>query len=282
VTGLTDQAGLGPEKHTTAGKASGPWPPRPAGRPRLRSPDPHQSGFRCAAAARPPARRERLPGPSRAEPAPAPFRWRPGGLPPFSKPRLRPASRAICEVTAVSAVNLQLAGGAAARYARCLPLLLPSALRFARNRSSGRSARPSAVKVAPPGANAPRPGAGTARAVREEPRGRRWRGHESSTGRPAVVHPTYGHPAATAKPEPGGSRRLRGPYRRELIIFLLATALDAVVTVAVPLLPGGSSSAIELKQTEVVLGVAVGWRAGAVRRSARRRPRWYSARVAGA
>ena len=83
--------------------------------------------------------------------------------------------------------------------------------------------------------------------------------------------------------KPGTVRRIAGyarPYRRELIIFLLATMLDAVVTVAVPLLLGRIVNAIELKQTEVVLGIAVGVAGLALLDAALGLgQRWYSARV---
>ena len=83
--------------------------------------------------------------------------------------------------------------------------------------------------------------------------------------------------------KPGTVRRIAGyarPYRRELIIFLLATVLDAVVTVAVPLLLGRIVNAIELKQTEVVLGIAVGVAGLALLDAALGLgQRWYSARV---
>jgi len=70
------------------------------------------------------------------------------------------------------------------------------------------------------------------------------------------------------------------PYRRELIIFLLATALSAVITVAVPLLLGRIVNAIELKQTEVVLGIAAGVAGLALLDAALGLgQRWYSARV---
>ena len=83
--------------------------------------------------------------------------------------------------------------------------------------------------------------------------------------------------------KPGTVRRIAGyarPYRRELIIFLLATVLDAVVTVAVPLLLGRIVNAIELKQTEVVLGIAAGVAGLALLDAALGLgQRWYSARV---
>jgi ATP-binding cassette subfamily B protein len=83
--------------------------------------------------------------------------------------------------------------------------------------------------------------------------------------------------------KPGTVRRVAGyarPYRRELIIFLLATALDAVVTVAVPLLLGRIVNAIELKQTDVVLGIAAGVAGLALLDAALGLgQRWYSARV---
>jgi ATP-binding cassette subfamily B protein len=83
--------------------------------------------------------------------------------------------------------------------------------------------------------------------------------------------------------KPGTVRRIAGyarPYRRELIIFLLATVLDAVLTVAVPLLLGRIVNAIELKQTEVVLGIAAGVAGLALLDAALGLgQRWYSARV---
>jgi ATP-binding cassette, subfamily B, bacterial len=83
--------------------------------------------------------------------------------------------------------------------------------------------------------------------------------------------------------KPGTVRRVASyarPYRRELIIFLLATALDAVVTVAVPLLLGRIVNAIELKQTEVVFGIAAGVAGLALFDAALGLgQRWYSARV---
>jgi ATP-binding cassette subfamily B protein len=83
--------------------------------------------------------------------------------------------------------------------------------------------------------------------------------------------------------KPGTVRRVASyarPYRRELIIFLLATALDAVITVAVPLLLGRIVNAIELKQTEVVLGIAAGVAGLALLDAALGLgQRWYSARV---
>ena len=83
--------------------------------------------------------------------------------------------------------------------------------------------------------------------------------------------------------KPGTVRRVASyarPYRRELIIFLLATSLDAVITVAVPLLLGRIVNAIELKQTEVVLGIAVGVAGLALLDAALGLgQRWYSAKV---
>jgi len=83
--------------------------------------------------------------------------------------------------------------------------------------------------------------------------------------------------------KPGTVRRVAGyarPYRRELIIFLLATSLDAVITVAVPLLLGRIVNAIELKQTEVVLGIAAGVAGLALLDAVLGLgQRWYSARV---
>jgi ATP-binding cassette subfamily B protein len=83
--------------------------------------------------------------------------------------------------------------------------------------------------------------------------------------------------------KPGTVRRIAGyarPYRRELIIFLLATVLDAVITVAVPLLLGRIVNAIELKQTEVVLSIAAGVAGLALLDAALGLgQRWYSAKV---
>jgi len=83
--------------------------------------------------------------------------------------------------------------------------------------------------------------------------------------------------------KPGTVRRVASyarPYRRELIIFMIATALDAVVTVAVPLLLGLIVNKIQAKDTRAVLVIA-GAVAGfavfdAVLSIAQR---WYSARV---
>ena len=83
--------------------------------------------------------------------------------------------------------------------------------------------------------------------------------------------------------KPGTVRRVAGyaqPYRRELIIFLMATALDAVVTVAVPLLLGRTVTAIQHRETAMVLGIA-GTVAGLAVFDAALSlgQRWYSARV---
>jgi ATP-binding cassette subfamily B protein len=83
--------------------------------------------------------------------------------------------------------------------------------------------------------------------------------------------------------KPGTVRRVAGyarPYRRELIVFLMATALDAVVTVAVPLLLGRTVTAIQHRETAVVLGIA-GTVAGLAVFDAALSlgQRWYSARV---
>jgi ATP-binding cassette subfamily B protein len=83
--------------------------------------------------------------------------------------------------------------------------------------------------------------------------------------------------------KPGTVRRVAGyarPYRRELIIFMLTTALDAVVTVAVPLLLGRTVTAIQHRETSVVLGIA-GTVAGLALLDALLglAQRWYSARV---
>jgi ATP-binding cassette subfamily B protein len=83
--------------------------------------------------------------------------------------------------------------------------------------------------------------------------------------------------------KPGTVRRVASyarPYRRELTIFMIATALDAVVTVAVPLLLGLIVNKIEAKDTRAVLVIA-----GAVAGFAvfdaflSIAQRWYSARV---
>jgi len=83
--------------------------------------------------------------------------------------------------------------------------------------------------------------------------------------------------------KPGTVRRVASyarPYRRELSIFMIATALDAVVTVAVPLLLGLIVNKIEAKDTRAVLVIA-----GAVAGFAvfdaflSIAQRWYSARV---
>jgi ATP-binding cassette subfamily B protein len=83
--------------------------------------------------------------------------------------------------------------------------------------------------------------------------------------------------------KPGTVRRVASyarPYRRELTIFMIATALDAVVTVAVPLLLGLIVNKIQAKDTRAVLVIA-----GAVAGFAvfdaflSIAQRWYSARV---
>jgi ATP-binding cassette subfamily B protein len=83
--------------------------------------------------------------------------------------------------------------------------------------------------------------------------------------------------------KPGTVRRVASyarPYRRDLIVFLLATSLDAVLTVAVPLLLGLIVNKIQDKDTTAVL-----WIAGAVAGIAvldaflSVAQRWYSARV---
>jgi len=83
--------------------------------------------------------------------------------------------------------------------------------------------------------------------------------------------------------KPGTVRRVASyarPYRADLIIFMIATALDAVVTVAVPLLLGLSVDKIEAKDTEAVLAIA-GVVAGLALFDAVLSigQRWYSARV---
>jgi ATP-binding cassette subfamily B protein len=83
--------------------------------------------------------------------------------------------------------------------------------------------------------------------------------------------------------KPGTVRRIAGyarPYRRELTIFMAATALDAVITVAVPLLLGRTVTAIQHQDTALVLGIA-GAVAGLALFDALigLGQRWYSARV---
>jgi ATP-binding cassette subfamily B protein len=83
--------------------------------------------------------------------------------------------------------------------------------------------------------------------------------------------------------KPGTVRRVASyarPYRGDLIIFMIATALDAVVTVAVPLLLGLSVNKIEAKDTTAVLTIA-GVVAGLAVFDAILSigQRWYSARV---
>jgi ATP-binding cassette subfamily B protein len=83
--------------------------------------------------------------------------------------------------------------------------------------------------------------------------------------------------------KPGTVRRVASyarPYRRDLIVFMIATALDAAVTVAVPLLLGLSVNKIEAKDTAAVLTIA-GVVAGLALFDAVLSigQRWYSARV---
>jgi ATP-binding cassette, subfamily B, bacterial len=83
--------------------------------------------------------------------------------------------------------------------------------------------------------------------------------------------------------KPGTVRRVASyarPYRGDLIVFMIATALDAVVTVAVPLLLGLSVNKIEAKDTTAVLTIA-GVVAGLALFDAILSigQRWYSARV---
>jgi ATP-binding cassette subfamily B protein len=83
--------------------------------------------------------------------------------------------------------------------------------------------------------------------------------------------------------KPGTVRRVASyarPYRGDLIVFMITTALDAVVTVAVPLLLGLIVNKIQAKDTRAVLWIAAAV-AGialfdAVLSIAQR---WYSARV---
>jgi ATP-binding cassette subfamily B protein len=83
--------------------------------------------------------------------------------------------------------------------------------------------------------------------------------------------------------KPGTVRRIAGwarPYRRELTVFMIATALDAVVTVAVPLLLGRIVTAIQAKDNRVVLLIAVAVAGLALFDAILSLVmRWYSARV---
>src|SRR6266568_2861964 len=83
--------------------------------------------------------------------------------------------------------------------------------------------------------------------------------------------------------KPGTVRRVASyarPYRRDLIVFMIATALDAMVTVAVPLLLGLIVNKIQDKDTRAVLVIA-GVVAGIALFDAFLSivQRWYSARV---
>ena len=83
--------------------------------------------------------------------------------------------------------------------------------------------------------------------------------------------------------KPGTVRRVASyarPYRRELAVFMLATSLDAVVTVAVPLLLGLIVNKILAKDTAAVITIASAV-AGVALLDAflSIAQRWYSARV---
>ena len=83
--------------------------------------------------------------------------------------------------------------------------------------------------------------------------------------------------------KPGTVRRIASyarPYRGDLTLFMVATALDAVVTVAVPLLLGLIVNKIEAKDTSAVLTIAAAV-AGIALFDAflSIAQRWYSARV---
>src|SRR6266700_5264013 len=83
--------------------------------------------------------------------------------------------------------------------------------------------------------------------------------------------------------KPGTVRRVASyarPYRRDLIVFMIATALDAMVTVAVPLLLGLIVNKIQDKDTRAVLVIA-GVVAGIALFDAflSIAQRWYSARI---
>ena len=83
--------------------------------------------------------------------------------------------------------------------------------------------------------------------------------------------------------KPGTVRRVASyarPYRRDLIVFMIATALDAMVTVAVPLLLGLIVNKIQDKDTKAVLVIA-GAVAGIALFDAflSIAQRWYSARI---
>src|SRR5712692_557264 len=83
--------------------------------------------------------------------------------------------------------------------------------------------------------------------------------------------------------KPGTVRRVASyarPYRRDLVVFMIATSLDAVVTVAVPLLLGQIVNKIQAKDTRAVLVIA-GAVAGIALFDAflSIAQRWYSARI---
>jgi ATP-binding cassette subfamily B protein len=83
--------------------------------------------------------------------------------------------------------------------------------------------------------------------------------------------------------KPGTVRRVASyarPYRGDLIVFMIATALDAVVTVAVPLLLGLIVNKIQAKDTRAVVVIA-GAVAGIALFDAflSIAQRWYSARI---
>jgi len=83
--------------------------------------------------------------------------------------------------------------------------------------------------------------------------------------------------------KPGTVRRVASyarPYRRDLVIFMIATALGAVVTVAVPLMLGLIVTKIQAKDTAAVLTIAGGVAGIAILDALLSiAQRWYSARI---
>jgi ATP-binding cassette, subfamily B, bacterial len=83
--------------------------------------------------------------------------------------------------------------------------------------------------------------------------------------------------------KPGTVRRVASyarPYRGDLIVFMITTALDAVVTVAVPLLLGLIVNKIQAKDTRAVLWIAAAVAGIALLDAVLSiAQRWYSARV---
>ena len=105
---------------------------------------------------------------------------------------------------------------------------------------------------------------------------------------PGPVHLMRGfatHPSVTKQQlKRDGPQQIAGyarPYRWDLTIFLLAAALDAVITVAIPVLLGlGNHRGILPKRADVVLGVAAAVAALALLDAFLNFvQRWYTARV---